>query len=250
MALRIDRDVNITVLTLDRPEVRNALDGETIAELGEALLAAEVDSAVGAVILTGSGDRAFCAGMDLRAFAAGNIAVDSTRPGLEVLGNGTFSKPIIAAANGSAVGGGFELMLRCDLIVAATHARFGTPEVARGLVPAGGATDLASWLPPALAMELLLTGSLIDAECAWRWGLINRIVDGPSVLPTAMTLATTIAANGPLALRVTKQLALRARGQTAVQEIQNAAKPVFDSDDAREGAIAFAEKRTPRWSGR
>jgi enoyl-CoA hydratase len=249
MTVLVERRDAVTVVTINRPEVRNALDAETMAGIGEALVAAERDGDVRAVVLTGAGDRAFCAGMDLRAFAAGGLPADESRPGLEVFTERVFPKPIIAAVNGTAVAGGFELMLACDLAVAADHARFGLPEVKRGLVAAGGGTNLPRRIPLALAMELALTGETFEAARALHLGLVNRVVPGPDVLTEALALAATIARNGPLALRVTKELlAAQARGAGA-GEIAAAAAPVFASADAKEGAVAFAEKREPRWTG-
>jgi enoyl-CoA hydratase len=249
MTVLVEQRDAVTVVTINRPEVRNALDAETMAGIGEALVAAEQNGDVRAVVLTGAGDRAFCAGMDLRAFAAGGQTVDESRPGLEVFTERVFPKPIIAAVNGAAVAGGFELMLACDLAVAADHARFGLPEVKRGLVAAGGGTNLPRRIPLALAMELALTGETVDAARAQELGLINRVVPGAEVLTEALALAATIARNGPLALRVTKELlAVQARGASR-EEIAAAAAPVFASADAKEGAVAFAEKREPRWTG-
>jgi enoyl-CoA hydratase len=249
MTVLVEQRDAVTVVTISRPEVRNALDAETMAGIGEALVAAEQDGDVRAVVLTGAGDRAFCAGMDLRAFAAGGPTVDESRPGLEVFTERVFPKPIIAAVNGAAVAGGFELMLACDLAVAADHARFGLPEVKRGLVAAGGGTNLPRRIPLALAMELALTGETVDAARARQLGLVNRVVPGAEVLTEALALAATIARNGPMALRVTKELLVgQARGASRA-EIAAAAAPVFASADAKEGAVAFAEKREPRWTG-
>jgi enoyl-CoA hydratase len=249
MTVLVEQHDAVTVVTINRPEARNALDAETMAGIGEALVAAEHDSAVGAVVLTGAGDRAFCAGMDLRAFAAGGEMIDKSRPGLEVFTERVYPKPIVAAVNGTAVAGGFELMLACDLAVVAEHARFGLPEVKRGLVAAGGGTNLARRIPLALALELALTGETVEAEQALRLGLVNRVVPGDRVLAEALALAGTIARNGPLAVKVTKELMVAQARGAARDEIAAAAAPVFASADAKEGAVAFAEKREPRWTG-
>jgi enoyl-CoA hydratase len=249
MTVLVEQRDAVTVVTINRPEARNALDAETMAGIGEALTAAEHDSAVGAVVLTGAGDRAFCAGMDLRAFAAGGAMIDKSRPGLDVFTERVYPKPIVAAVNGTAVAGGFELVLACDLAVVATHARFGLPEVKRGLVAAGGGTNLPRRIPLALALELGLTGETIEAEQALRLGLVNRVVPGDQVLAEALALAGTIARNGPLAVKVTKELMVAQAGGAGRDEIAAAAAPVFASADAKEGAIAFAEKREPRWTG-
>jgi enoyl-CoA hydratase len=187
--------------------------------------------------------------MDLRAFAAGGPTVDESRPGLEVFTERVFPKPIIAAVNGAAVAGGFELMLACDLAVAADHARFGLPEVKRGLVAAGGGTNLPRRIPLALAMELALTGETVDAARARQLGLAANATAPSLASALANTGAATIARNGPMALRVTKELLVgQARGASRA-EIAAAAAPVFASADAKEGAVAFAEKREPRWTG-
>jgi enoyl-CoA hydratase len=249
MSVLVDKRGAVTVVTINRPDARNALDAETMAGIGEALVAAEGDGDIGAVVLTGAGDRAFCAGMDLRAFAAGGKVVDETRPGLEVFTERVYPKPIIAAVNGAAVAGGFELMLACDLAVAAEHAKFGLPEAKRGLVAAGGGTNLPRRIPLTLALELGLTGDTFDADRARALGLVNRVVPGDQVLDEAIALAGTIAKNGPLAVRVTKELMVgQARGASR-EEIAAATGPVFASADAKEGAAAFAEKREPRWTG-
>jgi enoyl-CoA hydratase len=247
MAIDLERHGHVLVVTLNRPEVANAMDPETMAAFGTALTDAEHDDDVRVVVITGAGDRAFSAGMDLKAFAAGERPEDG--PGLDVLMRRVYPKPTIAAVNGASVAGGFELMLACDLVVAAEHARFGIAEVKRGLVAAGGGTTLPARIPMAVALELGLTGELIDAPRALRLGLVNRVVPAPSLMHEALALANQIAQNGPLAIRVTKQLMYHAAATTDWDEIHRAVLPVFESDDAREGAVAFAEKRLPRWTG-
>jgi len=159
---------------------------------------------------------------------------------------------VIAAVNGAAVGGGFELALSCDLVVAAETARFGLPEVKRGLIAGGGGTLLGTRLPLSLALEVALTGELISAAQASTWGLVNRVVPAAELLDTSLALAATIAANGPIAIRTTKQLVRRAvlddpkRGWATPEELA----AVFGSEDAKEGAQAFIEKRQPSWKGR
>jgi enoyl-CoA hydratase len=162
------------------------------------------------------------------------------------------AKPVIAAVNGAAVGGGFELALACDLVVAADTARFGLPEVKRGLLAGGGGTLLGTRLPLSLALEVALTGELIDAQRAASWGLVNRVVPAAELLDAALGLAQTIAANGPLAVRMTKELVRRAvfddpkRGWATPEELT----AIFASEDAQEGAMAFLEKRPANWKGR
>ena len=252
----------VQVLTLNRPEAANSLNPELIGELGQALTEIADDDATQVVVLTGAGERIFCAGMDLRAFSenrnqdpeegGGGTGHEQTSSapayGLKNLN----PKPVIAAVNGAAVGGGFELVLSCDLVVAADTARFGLPEVKRGLLAGGGGTLLGTRLPLSLALEVALTGELIDAARAQQWGLVNRVVPADELLEASLALAATIAANGPIAIRTTKELVRRAvlddpkRGWATPEELAR----VFQSDDAKEGAQAFIEKRAPNWTGR
>ncbi len=245
------------ILRLNRPEARNALSPELIGELGAALDAAVADDAVRAVILTGTGDRAFCAGMDLRAFASGRTS-RGAGGGAPMGAFGRFirdsiPKPIIGAAQATAVAGGFELLLACDLIVASSSAQFGIPEAKRGLFAAGGGVFLSKRIPLALALELGLTGDLITAERALALGLINRVVAPERVLDEALALAERITANGPLGVRATKELMRLAAGATIREAEQRQAalqSQVFGSEDAKEGSLAFVERRAPNWKGR
>jgi len=245
----------VLVLRLNRPDARNALTPTLLTALGAAILEAEADAGVRAVVLTATGDRAFCAGMDLRSFAAGeHLGVgddEATRAFFRLL-DGAVGIPVVGAANGTAVAGGFELLLGCDVIVASAAAEFGLPEVKRGLFPAGGGTFLGTRIPLGVALELALTGDSIGASRAAALGLVNVVTPPDEVLPSALALAERIAANGPLALAAVKELvrlgvtdAARARErQREWQEI------VFNSEDAREGATAFVERRPPVWRGR
>jgi len=246
MSVNVKRRDALTIITIDRPEARNALAPETMAGLGRAFQEVEENPEVRAAILTGAGDRAFCAGMDLKAFAAGGKPTGDG-PGLEIITDRVFPKPIIAAVNGAAVGGGFELALACDLVVAAEHARFGLPEIRRGLVPAGGGTRLPRRIPLAIALEMGLTGEYIDAQRAWELGLVNRVVPASELLDSAVELAGLAARNAPLALSVTKRLMLAEAEGATMDEIAAQCQDVFDSEDALEGARAFAEKREPVW---
>ena len=254
MAVLVEDRGLVRIVTIDRPERRNALDPETFVALGRAFEAAEADDGVRVVVLTGAGDRAFCAGMDLKAFASGtgNAFGAPSGPGTEVFVERCYPKPIVAAVNGAAVGGGLGIMLACDLAVAAEHATFGLPEVKRGLVGAGSGSRAALRLPPAVALELILTGEPMDAARALHFGLVNRVVPAADVLPTALGLAAVIAANGPLAVRVSKEIVFDARGLLAVDmpAVRAKAAVVTRSEDALEGARAFAEKRPPQWTGR
>jgi enoyl-CoA hydratase len=252
MVLDIARRNQVLVLTMNRPERRNALDRHLYRALGEAFQDAEADDSVRAIVLTGAGDEAFCSGMDLKAFAAGDTITADDGPGTTVFVERCFPKPVIAAVNGSAVAGGFGIMLGCDLVVAAEHAVFGLPEVKRGLVGVGATSRAALRLPPALTLELALTGDSIDAAQALHHGLVNRVVAREQVLPVAIELAEAIAANGPLAVALAKQIAVDARGLYGVDIAawRRQAAAVFSSEDAQEGARAFAEKRPPVFRGR
>jgi enoyl-CoA hydratase/carnithine racemase len=243
------------ILTLNRPEQRNALSPELMEDLSSALDAARADDAIRVVVLTAAGDRAFCAGMDLKAFAAsGGLTLDPSRTaGFTEFSRGEFPKPMIAAVNATALAGGFEMVLNCDVVVASEQAKFGLPEVKRGLFAAGGGWTLPSRIPLAIALELAMTGDSIDAERALALGLVNRVVAADQVLPTALELAKRIGDNGPLGVTVTKKLmrTVAQQGVAAARESIDAdQKRVFGSADALEGARAFSEKRAPQWTGR
>lgn len=248
----VERQGDILVMTLNRPEVKNALDAATAQALAAAidLLDAEEELRVG--VLTGAGGT-FCTGMDLKAFMRGEVPIVEGR-GFGGLTMRPPRKPLIGAVEGWAVAGGFELLLACDLVVAAENAKFGVPEVKRALVAgAGAAMLLAKRVPRAVALEMLLTGEPIDASRAAALGLVNRVTDEGAALAGALELAATIAKNGPLAVAVTKEIAISAADWAfdeawALQEAM--VMPVFVSADAMEGATAFAEKRPPVWTGR
>ena len=241
----------VLVLTMNRPERRNALNRDLFRAIGDAFVGAETDPDVRAIVLTGAGDEAFCAGMDLKAFAAGEPIGPGDGPGTTVFVERCYPKPIVAAVNGAAVAGGFGVMLGCDIIVAAEHATFGLPEVKRGLVGVGATTRASLRLPPAVTLELALTGAPMDAQRALHHGLVNRVVPKEEVLPTAIELAEQIAANAPLAVLLAKEIALDARGllDPDIAQWRERAAPVFASNDAKEGACAFAEKRPPNFTG-
>lgn len=245
----------IRILRLNRPAARNALNPELMSELGLAMSAAETDPEVRCVILTGTGDRAFCSGMDLRAFAehgTGNPAAAEGATAFRRFVGGEVAIPVVGAANATAVAGGFELLLGCDVVVASDQARFGLPEVKRGLFAAGGGVFISTRIPLAVALELTLTGDPVDAQRALALGLINVVVPASEVLKAALTLAERISRNGPLALHATKQLVRTASTDLArARELQATLQPqVFGSADAREGAAAFIERRDPVWTGR
>jgi enoyl-CoA hydratase len=248
----VERRDGVQVITLNRPEARNALTRAVAEAVAAAVddLDASDDLRVG--VLTGAGGT-FSAGMDLKAFLRGETPAIEGR-GLCGITQTPPRKPLIGAVEGWALAGGFELLLACDLVVAAETARFGVPEVKRSLVAAGGAAlQLPRRVPFNVALELLLTGDPIDAARAAAIGLVNRLTPEGGALDGALALAAAIAANGPLAVAATKQIA---RGSTDWTTAEGWARqgeitgPVFTSEDAREGSLAFAEKRPPVWRGR
>lgn len=241
----------VAVFTLNRPEAKNAVNLEVSEALAAAIdeFEARPDLTIG--ILTGAGGT-FCAGMDLKAFARGE------RPSIPGRGFGGLteappSKPLIAAVEGWALAGGCELALSADLIVASREAKFGIPEVKRGLAAAaGGLLRLPKILPYPLAMELAITGDPLTAEVAHQHGLVNRVTEPGEALTMAKELAARVAANGPLAVKATKQVVAMAANYTDPDAFVAQRKfidPVFASADAKEGARAFAEKRAPAWKG-
>ena len=250
-----ERRGSILVVRLNRPEARNALTPRLLTGLGAALIAAESDPEIRSIVLTGTGDRAFCAGMDLRSFSGGEDmggGADEATAAYHRLTHGQTALPVIGAANGTAIGGGLELLLGCDVIVASAQARFGFPEVKRGLFPAGGGTFVGTRIPLAIALEMVLTGDLIDADRASRLGLVNAVVSPDEVLANALAFAERIGENAPLGLAAAKELVRLGVSDTALATSRMAEwqSAVFTSDDAKEGAMAFVEKRTPVWKGR
>ena len=248
----VERSGAVQVITINRPEARNALNGAVAARIRDA--ADELDAAddLRAGVLSGAGGT-FSSGMDLKAFLTGESPAFPGR-GLCGITQTPPRKPLIGAAEGWALAGGFELLLACDLVVAGASARFGVPEVKRSLVAAaGGALLLSQRVPRAIALEMLLTGDPVDAARAAEIGLVNRVVDEGKALEAAIELAMRIAANGPLGIMATKEIAYRGGDWTAEERWDRAAAlmgPVFTSQDAQEGARAFAEKRAPVWKGR
>ena len=247
-----ERRGHIEVLTINRPEARNAINRATAIALGEALDDCATDDDVWVVVLTAAGDKAFSAGMDLKAFATGELPI--TDQGFAGITERDFAKPIIAAANGSALAGGFEIMISCDMVIAADHAKFGIPEAQRGLIAGGGGLiRLPKLVPLAVAYEMALTADPIDAQRAYELGLVNRVVPGDQVLDVAVALAERIAKNAPLAVRTSKDVIKKARELTERESWElntEAFAMIGRSADALEGAVAFAEKREPNWQGK
>jgi enoyl-CoA hydratase len=229
-----ERRGHIELLTINRPEARNAINRATALALSAALDDCESDDDVWVVVLTGADTKAFSAGMDLKAFATGEFPI--TEKGFGGITKRDFPKPLIAAVNGSALAGGFEIMISCDMVVAADHAKFGIPEAQRGLIAGGGGL-----IRP------------IDAHRAYELGLVNRVVPGDQVLDAAIALAERIAKNAPLAVRVSKSVIKQATelNEEASWTVNDEAFGLIGrSADALEGAVAFAEKREPNWQGK
>jgi crotonobetainyl-CoA hydratase len=255
----VEKAGRISVITLNRPEALNAVNSELWREVGTALKEFNEDPDLWVAILTGAGDRAFSAGADLKEIAAGGIATTDEMKewGFAGIVRHHISKPVIAAVNGFALGGGTEIALACDLIVASEKASFGLPEVKRGLIAAaGGLLRLPRHLPEKVAMQTILTGRNLSAEEAKQWGMVNEVVPHGEVMNTAMKLAEEIIDNAPMAVRASKEIFYRGLDSTinfppeawAINEEYSG--KVFQSQDAQEGARAFAEKRKPSWSGK
>ena len=255
MAVRVEINGHVAVVTIDRPQARNAIDPETSQELNDAFVRLEADDDVWVSVITGAGD-VFCAGADLKAMAAGREQemADARPYGFGGLVRPGRDKPVIGAANGHALAGGLELLLACDLVVAAEGAQFGLPEVSRGIIAgAGGVWRLAQQIPHRRAMELVLTGDRLDAAEALQFGLVNRVVPRAEVLPTALALAARICENAPVAVRESRRITAAAPGLSDAEGwrlVDDAWARIWKTEDAREGPRAFAEKRPPEWKGR
>jgi len=246
---------HVMLVTINRPQARNAVNGEVAAGLQSAIDQSEADADIWAVILTGTGSEAFCAGADLKAVSAGQgAALATARGGFAGFVHAPRSKPWIAAINGPALAGGCELALACELRVAVPAARFGLPEVKRGLVAsAGGLYRLPRALPQAVALEMILTGEPISAERALALGLVNALAEPGALLAAATALAARITVNAPVAVRESLRVA-RSALDLSDAELQvmsaRAQATVMASEDFKEGPRAFIEKRAPRWTGR
>jgi crotonobetainyl-CoA hydratase len=250
---------NVMVITINRPVARNAVNAAVSIAVGNALEQAQHDTKVRAVVITGAGDKSFCAGADLKAIARRENLYhpDHGEWGFAGYVHHFIDKPTIAAVNGTAFGGGTELALASDLVVADERAQFGLPEVKRGLIAAaGGVFRIMNQLPRKVAMELLLTGDPLSASDALEWGLINQVVKDGSVLDAALELAARVTVNAPLSVQASKRIAygvddgVIADEEAGWERTMREMRSLIRSEDAREGPLAFAEKRQPVWKAR
>jgi enoyl-CoA hydratase len=250
-AILVTVDDGIAVITINRPEARNAVNGDVARGIARATDELDARGDVRAAILTGAGGS-FCAGMDLKGFLAGDVPVVEGR-GFAGITERPPAKPVIAAVEGYALAGGFELVLACDLVVASEEAKFGLPEVTRGLVAgAGGLLRLPRRVPYHLAMEIALTGEHFPAARLREAGLVNRLVPAGQALAAARELAARVARGAPLALAASKRVMAESADAGSAEAFARQSEiigPVFSSADAMEGAAAFAEKRAPAWRG-
>ena len=260
-AVLTERRGHTLVVTINRPAARNSINADVHRGLGEAWDLAQQTDDIRVVVLTGAGEKTFCAGADLKALGtsgpAGITPPETAHWGFAGVVKHHITKPIICAVNGSALGGGTELALAGDLVVAGDTSSFGLPEVKRGLIAgAGGVFRLVSAIPRAVAMEMLLTGAAMSAADALRWGLINRVVPRAEVLTTALDLADIVSANAPLAVQASKSVARGIVEGTVPSEARGwdlteaALARLTTSADTVEGIMAFIEKRDPRWTGK
>jgi enoyl-CoA hydratase/carnithine racemase len=257
MLVEVERHERVAIVTLNRPEARNAINVEITRELANTFDEFERDDDVWAVVITGAGDRAFCAGADLKGAASGETQAafgdPSKRPagGFASINKRDFPKPMIAAVNGAALGGGFEIALSCDLVVAEEHAVFGLPEVKWGIVAsAGGLVRLAHRIPLPLALEIALVAEPINAQRAYELGLVNRVVPKGQSKDEAITFATRICQHAPLAVRMSKRILRESIAVTEDEMWRRQADYLVElraNFDSTAGPRAFAEKRTPVW---
>lgn len=247
----IDRTGAVMVITINRSHARNAIDHATSVALAAAFDQLDSDAALRAAVLTGAGEH-FCSGMDLKAFLRGE-RIELPGRGLAGIVETPPAKPVIAAVEGYALAGGFEIALACDLIVASQTACFGLPEVCRGLIAgSGGLMRLPGRIPRQIALEYAMTGEVMPATEARQWGLISRLTEPGKARTVAVELAGRIAANAPLAVAASRQIINDSTDWPAAQRWsrqRELLERIITSRDAREGAQAFAEKRAPRWTG-
>jgi crotonobetainyl-CoA hydratase len=260
-AVGVERRGRVLLATINRPEARNAVNRAVAEGLGRALEQADADPDIWAFVVTGAGDQSFCAGADLKAISRGE-SIAPADPREQAWGFAGYvrhfiSKPTIAAVNGFALGGGTEITLASDLVVASEGAKFGLPEVKRGIFAgAGGVFRLPEQLPKKVAMEMIMTGEPITAQRALELGLVNRVVPQDRVVDAALELAAVVCANAPLSVQASKRIAYGIHdGQIPAEDeswalSQAEGKALMTSADSKEGPRAFAEKRAPRWQGR
>jgi enoyl-CoA hydratase len=255
--LLIDTDGHVRILTINRPERMNSLTPDLTRAISEAFVAANNDPNVRAVVLTGTGDRAFCAGADLKLSRSQDEAGQAYKYFMSQVNRFVFEviletyKPTIAALNGPAVAGGFEMSIACDMRIAAEHVTMGLPEAKRGRGAHFSTIMLPRIIPRAIALELLFRGDYITAEEAHRWGLVNRVVPKGKALESALELAQAIAKNAPITVRRMKETAVKSSGMpfAAAMRLDEGINPYL-AEDRAEGTRAYLEKRDPQWKGR
>jgi crotonobetainyl-CoA hydratase len=254
-----ERIGRVALMTLNRPAVMNAIDRRMWQEAAAALEEFAHDTGLRVLIVTGAGDKSFCAGSDLKAKAAGEMEIPAALDpwGYAGIVRHYVNKPVIAAVNGFALGGGTEIALSCDLVVASEKATFGLPEVKHGLIAgAGGLLRMSRQIPLKVAMNCILTGDAMSAEEALRWGLINQVVPHDQLIPAALALAEKICENAPLAISASKDIVYRGLDLpldfpgSAWELNEHYLKAVESHEDADEGMKAFLEKRKPVWAAR
>jgi len=257
-SILFEKRERIALVTINRPEALNAINAQVWKEIGTALEDFSEDPDLWCAIITGAGDKSFCAGADLKALSRGEKVSPEggEKWGFAGIAQHYIKKPIIAAVNGFALGGGTEIALSCDLIVASERASFGLPEVKRGIIAgAGGLLGLPRQIPLKVAMEKILTGNPLTAKEARNWGLVNRVVPHENLLDEAIALAKEITANAPLAVSASKDIIYRSldvpldHPQDAWAINEEYTNQIMNWEDSQEGIKAFAEKRKPVWSG-